>query len=115
NPLFPNCSATLTTNCIASYNILGNDPRRLGIDPTIQQQVLDLFPTPNNYTPGDGLNTAGYIYSGGRLDPQEDYVFKVDHRFNDNNTIFARYAWGAQDTGNDTTNPCERPVPGLPP
>jgi len=115
NPLFPNCSATVTTNCIASYNILANDPRRLGIDPTIQQQVLDLFPTPNNFTTGDGLNTAGYVYSGGRLDPQEDYVFKVDHRFNDNNTVFARYAWGAQDTVNDTTNTGEPRFPGLPP
>ena len=61
------------------------------------------------------MNTAGYVYSGGRLDPQEDYVFKVDHRFNDSNTVFARYAWGAQDTVNDTTNTGEPRFPGLPP
>jgi hypothetical protein len=29
-PTLPACSATLTTNCIASFNVVQNDPRRLG-------------------------------------------------------------------------------------
>ncbi len=115
NPLRPNCSATVTTNCIASYNIVQNDPRKLGIDPTIQQRVLSLFPAPNNYSVGDGLNTAGYTFSIGRLDPQRDFVFKIDHRFNDSHNVSVRYAWGKQDTVNDTTNSGAPAFPGLPP
>jgi hypothetical protein len=115
NPLFPACSASLTTNCIASYNIVGNDPRKLGIDPAIQEKELGLFPAPNNFTTGDGLNTAGFIFNGGRLDPQEDYVFRIDHHFNEKNSIFGRYSWGRQDTVNDTTNGGAPGFPGLPP
>ncbi len=115
NPLLPACSATVTTNCIASYNIVGNDPRRLGIDPTIQRTALDLLPAPNNYAAGDGLNTAGYIYTIGRLDPQRDFVFKIDHKFDDRHNMFVRYAWGKQNTINDTTNSGAPAFPGLPP
>lgn len=113
--LLPNCSTTVTTNCIASYNIVQNDPRKLGIDPTIQQRALSLFPAPNTYAVGDGLNTAGYIFSIGRLDPQRDFVFKIDHKFSDSQNLSFRYAWGKQDTVNDTTNSGAPGFPGLPP
>ena len=115
NPLLPACSATVTTNCIASYNIVASDPRRLGIDPAIQQSVLDLLPAPNSFAAGDGLNTANYIFNAGRLDPQRDFVFKIDHKFNDYHSMFVRYAWGHQDTFNDTLNAGAPAFPGLPP
>jgi hypothetical protein len=115
NPLLPNCNATVTSNCIATYNIVANDPRQLGIDPTIQQRVLSLFPAPNNYAAGDGLNTAGFVYNAGRLDPQRDFLFKIDHKFNDRHNMFVRYAWGNQNTINDTTNAGAPAFPGLPP
>jgi hypothetical protein len=115
NPLFPNCSATVTTNCIASYNIIGNDPRRLGVDPTIQSRVLSLLPSPNLFTGGDGLNTANYVFSEGRLDPQRDFVFKIDHNLTNTQNISVRYAWGKQDTINDSTNSGLPAFPGLPP
>jgi Carboxypeptidase regulatory-like domain/TonB dependent receptor-like, beta-barrel len=115
NPLFPACSASVTNNCIATYNIAGNDPLRLGIDPTIQERVLSLLPAPNSYATGDGLNTAGYIFNAGRLDPQRDFVFKIDHKFNDQHNVYVRYAWGKQDTINDTTNLGAPAFPGLPP
>lgn len=117
NPLLPNCSGTVTTNCIATYNIVANDPRGLGLDPSIRDQWIGLTPLPNTYTaPGtsDGLNTAGFIFSGGRLDPQRDFVVKIDHKFNDKNSLFVRYAWGRQDTINDTLNLGEPRFPGLP-
>jgi Carboxypeptidase regulatory-like domain len=114
NPLLPPCSATVMANCVASYNIVANDPRRLGIDPTIQDNVLSLLPPPNNFSMGDGLNTAGYVYNATRLDPQRDFVFKIDHKINDLHNVYVRYAWGKQDTLNDTTNDGEPAFPGLP-
>jgi len=114
NATLPPCSATLTTNCIASLNVLQNDPRRLGADPATQR-IIGLLPNPNNYNVGDGLNTAGFNYSGGRLDPQRDFTFKIDHKFNDRNTASVRYSWGQQNTVNDTTNAGEPRYPGLAP
>ncbi|HYE71746.1 MAG TPA: hypothetical protein VEF04_00385, partial [Blastocatellia bacterium] len=61
----------------------------------------------------DGLNTAAYIFNVQRLDPQRDFVFKIDHRFNDTNTVFMRYSWGRQDTPNDTANGGDPAFPGL--
>ena len=112
--ILPECTATLTTNCIASLNVLQNDPRRLGADPAVQR-IVGLLPNPNNYNVGDGLNTAGFNYSGGRLDPQRDFHLKIDHKFNERNTTFVRYSWGRQNTVNDTTNSGEPRYPGLAP
>jgi len=116
NPLFPACAPpSVLTNCIASYNIGTSDPRALGLDSTIQGDWIGKTPVPNDFSAGDGLNTAGFTFSGGRKDPQRDFVFKIDHKFNDSNLLFVRYAWGRQDTVNDTTNDGEPPFPGLPP
>ncbi|MFN0084930.1 MAG: carboxypeptidase regulatory-like domain-containing protein, partial [Blastocatellia bacterium] len=50
-PVFPNCGGTVTTNCIASYNIFGTDPRRIGADPVVKA-YLDKYPAPNNFSLG---------------------------------------------------------------
>lgn len=114
NTSLPACTTTLTTNCIVSYNIVSRDPRAKGIDPTIQSKVLNLIPAPNDFSVGDGLNTAGYTFLANRWDPQKDFVFKIDHKFNDNHSIFGRYAWGIQETFGDTTNSGAPAYPGLP-
>lgn len=115
NPRLPACAGSVTTNCIASINILSNDPRPTKkIDPTIQSKVLNLALTPNDYSVGDGLNTAGYTFLARRTDPQKDFVFKIDHKFNDSNSIFGRYAWGTQETLSDTLNGGAPAFPGLP-
>jgi len=111
----PVCSDTVPTNCIASFDSVANDPRGLGLDPTIRDQWIGLTALPNIFNTGDGLNTAGFIFSGGRLDPQRDFVVRIDHKFNDNNTIYGRYAWGEEDTVNDTTNAGAPRFPGLAP
>jgi hypothetical protein len=48
NPLFPNCSATVTTGCINTYNIAAN-PSGIGIDPALAS-VINAMPLPNNFT-----------------------------------------------------------------
>jgi len=120
-PLFPDCLPPgLVTNCIASYDIGVKDPRRSsglansGLDPTMINDWIGLTPLPNDFTAGDGLNTAGFTYSGSRKDPQKDFVFKIDHNFNQNHAVFVRYAWGTQDTVEDTTNGGERRFPTTP-
>ena len=47
---------------IGTYNVAQNDPQHLGLDPTVLKE-LQSEPLPNSFVTGDGLNTAGYIFS----------------------------------------------------
>src|SRR5437016_1002188 len=73
------------------------DTNRQGYDPTgfIQKTLLARMPMPNDYTVGDGLNTAGIRFSspiygfdsnvGNGLDVNRDqFNMRVDHNFNGN-------------------------------
>jgi hypothetical protein len=88
---------------IGTYNVAANDPAGRGLDPEIQR-ILSLTPLPNNFTVGDGLNTAGYSFSALQQEKQWDGVIKVDHLINDRNTIYVRYAQGEQNTIGDFAN-----------
>ena len=110
-----NCTRAGDTNCVASYNMFANDPRRIGADP-VMGKIFAKYPLPNTYTNGDGLNTAGYFWNTPVQVRGPSYMARIDHTFNSNNTIFVRYLQGAQDTlGGDPNN--SRPVvfPGWPP
>jgi len=98
---------------VSTYNVAASDPQRLGLDPTIQA-LLQKTPLPNNFTTGDGLNTAGFTFTPEEQERQHDIVFKIDHVFNDRHNAFARVAWGRQDTVCDQVNGGDPPFPGLP-
>lgn len=99
---------------IGTYNAVTRDPRSQGLDPTVQG-IIGLTPLPNRFDVGDGLNTAGFRSLASRTDPQRDFNLRIDHTFNDNNSIFGRLSWGQQDTVGDTTNAGAARFPGLPP
>lgn len=113
--LFPNCSTTVTTNCIASYNIYGNDPRGLGADKTVKA-YLDKYPAPNNFTVGDGLNTAGYSWNTPSKTQGPNIMGRIDHTFNERQSIFGRYIHSDFDTlQGDLLNGRPTVFPGFPP
>jgi len=103
NPLFPACGGTITTNCIGSYDIGARDPNGLGLDPTMRS-LFGNMPAPNNFLIGDGLNTAGFAFVAPSRERQYDFAVKVDHTFNERNTIYGRYAQGSQTTICDNVN-----------
>jgi hypothetical protein len=88
---------------IATYNIPAKDPQRIGIDPKVKGQ-LDLIPLPNNFTGGDGLNTAFFSWAAPNSERQQDNTVKIDHIFNSKNTVFFRAAWGYQNSLCDSGN-----------
>ena len=96
---------------IATYNIPANDPQGLGFDSTIAA-IIAKTPLPNNFTTGDGLNTAGYTFSAFEQERQMDFVTKIDHAFNKSNTAFVRYSKGHQNTNCDQVNGGEPGFPG---
>ncbi|HEV2881743.1 MAG TPA: TonB-dependent receptor [Pyrinomonadaceae bacterium] len=111
NPLLPACVGAITEStpaCIATYSVVANDPRNLGLDPSVQQ-LIGLTPLPNTFAAGgDGLNIAGFTFLAPQTERQYDLAFKIDHTFNERNTMYVRYAQGEQNTlgdaGNGNTN-----------
>ncbi len=111
----PLCTATRTRGCVASYNIFANDPLRIGGDPNILSMVSG-FPLPNNFSVGDGLNTGGYSWNPPARFTGPHYMGRIDHQFNDNNNIFARYLWSDWNTNEgDFLNSRPSVFPGFAP
>ncbi|HYP52403.1 MAG TPA: hypothetical protein VEQ42_02620, partial [Pyrinomonadaceae bacterium] len=102
-----------------TYNVVANDPlcasrpTQCGLDPTTQA-LINATPLPNNFFVGDGLNVAGFSFGAPQIERQYDFVTKVDHTFNDRNTIYVRYAQGQQNTFGDNGNAGLRSVPDSP-
>ncbi len=86
-----------------TYNLIANDPQRGGFDSRIKP-VIDSTPLPNNFSGGDGLNTAFFTWAAPTRESQLDQTAKVDYVINDKNTVFARYSWGFQNTNCDSGN-----------
>lgn len=114
NATLPACTGAPPTNspCISSYNIATN-PSGVGIDPTLAS-IINSMPLPNNFTTGDGLNTAGFNFASPQHEKQYDFVGKVDYNFRSNSLIYVRYAQGSQSSFGDSAN-AGRPIfPGSP-
>lgn len=107
--VLPNCNGNPPTNspCIASYNIATN-PTGVGLDPTLAG-LLNAMPLPNNFTTGDGLNTAGFNFASPQHEKQYDFVSKFDFTISDKSLIYVRYAQGSQSSFGDSAN-AGRPV-----
>ncbi len=111
NSLLPNCSATITTLCIRTYNINANsstgattgNTTTTGLDPSILS-VINSTPMPNNFTGGDGLNTALFNFASPQHEKQYDFVTKFDFKLNDSNLFYVRYAQGEQNSFGDAGN-----------
>jgi len=99
----PLCDATASNKpCITTYNIAAN-PTGIGLDPTLSG-YLNAMPLPNNFTVGDGLNTAGFNFGSPQHEKQYDFVSKFDFNLRNNSLLYVRYAQGSQSTFGDSAN-----------
>ena len=101
---------------IGTYNVGRTIPQHLGLDPTILQEMKN-EPLPNNFAyagTGDGLNTAGYIFSAQASERQHDQTIKIDQMINSKNTVYGRFAWGSDDSICDIVNTGQPVFPGSP-
>ena len=98
---------------IGSFDIGANDPAARGLDPAVLA-FINLSPLPNNFTIGDGLNTAGFIFQAPEQERQVDFTVRIDHQFNSKNSIFGRWAHGHQNTVGDIVNGGLQPFPNAP-
>jgi hypothetical protein len=92
NPVKP----AAATGDLQTFSVFGRDQYRTGLDPTgfVQNTLLSKMPLPNDYTVGDGLNTAGIRFTR-RVNGQDDgtgsqiednnrdqFNMRIDHNFN---------------------------------
>ena len=68
------------------------DPRGIGISPAIKA-YYSLYPLPNDFTVGDGVNTAGYKFNAPAALTDDVVSLRIDHNFNANLTGFVRYEY----------------------
>lgn len=109
------CASATELNCVASYDIFANDPRRIGIDPTIAK-LFSSYPKPNDYAVGDGLNTATYAWNPPTENQGPNWAARIDHTINEKNSIFGRFLYADQNTKQgDPLNGRPQVFPGFAP
>jgi len=94
------------TGDLQSFSVFNRDASRPGYDPTgfIQNTLLSRMPLPNDYTIGDGLNTAGIRFtrrvdgydlagSNGNDTNRDQFNTRIDHNFNANHKLSFVYTW----------------------
>jgi hypothetical protein len=96
-----------------SYDIIANDPRRLGIDPAVAKN-LALLPDPNNLDTGDRLNTAGYRFNAPANNQGDQITTKGDYNLTPSHRVWVRYSRFRTLTPADTLNNAESTFPGQP-
>jgi hypothetical protein len=108
NPIAPRGA----TGPLASFSLFGRDAFRPGYDPSgWVQMALSRMPMPNDFTVGDGLNTAGIRWTRRRreLDDvtgsapninRDQFNLRLDHNFTANNKVFftGTREWDISDT-----------------
>lgn len=113
------CATATQLRCVATYNILGNGPTGIVLDPAIQG-YLSRIPTPNSFralsTNIDGLNTGTYLWNPPTQVKGPAITARVDHNFNENNSMFGRFLYSKYDTlKGDPLNGRPQLFPGFPP
>ncbi|MEO6655321.1 MAG: TonB-dependent receptor, partial [Pyrinomonadaceae bacterium] len=101
-PVLPACSGTITTLCIATYNIATQ--QSVATIDTALQSIINAMPLPNNFSSGDGLNTAGFNFASPQHEKQYDFASKFDFKINNKNSTYVRYAQGSQTSLGDSGN-----------
>jgi hypothetical protein len=111
----PLCGGSVTVNCVTTYNIFGSDPRGIGADQKVFA-FLNKYPLPNAFGFGDGLNTAGYVWNPPQRTVGPHFIGRIDHRFDENNSMFGRYIHADQDSKDgDLLNARPKVFPNFPP
>ena len=62
-----------------------------GVDPALISLFKSRYPAPNDFTQGDGINTAGFRFNAPNPFTENDYLARSDFNINTNNKLFVRF------------------------
>ncbi len=90
---------TTGVRCIRTYDIrtATNTLTNKNLDPTVAS-ILNPIPVPNNFSSGDGLNFAAFLWNPPTAVRGPAYSARIDHNFNENNSMFGRLLWSDYNT-----------------
>ena len=81
------CHPPQPARCRRSAFLARTRIARLADASGVVQKIVGETPLPNNFTIGDGLNTAGYTWPVPSYADLDQFTFKVDHYINQNNHL----------------------------
>ncbi|MBI1750383.1 MAG: TonB-dependent receptor [Acidobacteria bacterium] len=111
----PVCALPASVDCVASYNIFTSDPAGIGGDP-LTMGLVNSLPVPNDFSVGDGLNTAGFLWNTPSRFKGPFYMARADYQIDSNNNIFGRMLWSIYNTSEgDLLNGRPKVYPGFNP
>jgi hypothetical protein len=113
------CTTPTQLRCVATFNILTNGPAGTVLDPTVLAYI-NRTPLPNSFRALsaniDGLNTGTFLWNPPTQVKGPAISARVDHNFNENNSLFGRYLYSKYDTlKGDPLNGRPQLYPGFPP
>ncbi len=90
----PDCIGTIDSAQVAQL-----DPQGIGFDPALLDFINKRYPHANDFTGGDGINTAGFFFNAPVRRTQNDYVARVDYNLNNSMKVWARASVLSSRTG----------------
>ncbi len=96
------CTTPSQLRCIRTYDIrsAANNPNNVAnrtLDSAVAA-ILNPIPLPNNFSSGDGLNFAAFLWNPPTAVRGPAYNVRIDHNFNQNNSMFGRLLWSDYNT-----------------
>src|SRR5215210_7894116 len=104
----PECITILTPAQVASI-----DPLHIGPNQSLLSFINQRYPVPNDFTLGDGINTAGFRFNAPSLRADNTYTGRVDWNISNAQRLFVR-ANKISAAQTDTVNSVAAQFPGDP-
>lgn len=101
---YKNTSGALETATAATMKSL--DPAGVGYDPALLSVVSGRYPAPNDFTRGDGINSAGFDFNAPYPLTGRNYVGRVDYNLTDTQKLWGKVAFARE---NATQNAVQYP------
>jgi len=95
----PLCATPTSLRCVRVYDTRSATNNTAGrpVDSAVAS-ILTPLPLPNSFTSGDGLNTGGFLWNPPTAVRGPAISARIDHNFNDSNSVFGRYLRSRYDT-----------------
>ncbi len=88
----PNGIGTVST--VSAAGIQALDPQGVGANqPFLTFLASRPYPEPNDFALGDGINTAGYLFTAPYYTRENTYVGRVDYTLSSHHNLFGRGTW----------------------
>jgi hypothetical protein len=100
------------TSTLQTYNMVANDPRKLGIDRRVAASLAQT-PDTNNSLIGDGLNIGGFLFNNPVYSHSAQGTVRLDGGLGAGRRWFLRLNWDRIDA-TDVAHNAQSPYPGTP-